>query len=201
MRQNRCACCNSTPAAVLFRPASQTARRWSGARRGQVNATACGAHGQGVDSGTPLQADGVHGEKRCWLGHRTSPHSSRTERCPRRAGPVARSGGTSPHSIRRRVAFPTLRPPRLRLFGGPVPWTKRGKRASRGALFEVGYADRGGNRRDRTSPHSSWVERCRGAEHRCRGPDGTSPHSNWAELRFLLFAHRAVGCFAPTTRP
>ena len=62
--------------------------------------------------------------------------------------PAARLDGTSPHSIRCRVAFPTLRPPRLRLSGGPAPWTKRGKRASWGALFEVWHAGTGGSRRD-----------------------------------------------------
>ena len=74
--------------------------------------------------------------------------------------------GTSPHSNRGRVAFSTLRPPRLWLFGGPAPWTKRGKRTTCAALFGVGRADRGGSRRDRTSPHSSSGECCRGAEDR-----------------------------------
>ena len=48
--------------------------------------------------------------------------------------------GTWPHSNRGRVAFPTLRPPRLWLFGGPAPWTKRGKRTTAVALVGVGSA-------------------------------------------------------------
>ena len=38
--------------------------------------------------------------------------------------------GTSPYSIRCRVAFPTLRPPRFGCSRGPAPWTKRGKRTT-----------------------------------------------------------------------
>ena len=41
--------------------------------------------------------------------------------------PTAWQDGTSPHSIGGRVAFPTLRPPRLSAVWGPAPWTKRGK--------------------------------------------------------------------------
>ena len=63
--------------------------------------------------------------------------------------------GTSPHSKQGRVAFPTLRLPRLSLIGGPVPWTKRGKRPAAVAWIGVGTAS--ALRRqpsDRTSPHS-----------------------------------------------
>jgi len=35
-----------------------------------------------------------------------------------------------------RDAFPTLRPPRLRLFWGPAPWTTRGRRTTCDALVE-----------------------------------------------------------------
>ena len=48
-----------------------------------------------------------------------------------------------------RVAFPTLRPPRLLAAWGPAPWMKRGKRAAAVTLIrgEVGHADLGGERR------------------------------------------------------
>ena len=52
-----------------------------------------------------------------------------------------RREGTSPVSIGGGVAFPTLRPPRLRFVWGPAPWTKRGKRTPLGVLFEVGRRD------------------------------------------------------------
>jgi len=42
--------------------------------------------------------------------------------------------GHRPFQIR--VAFPTLRPPRVRLLWGPAPWTKRGKRTTCDALVE-----------------------------------------------------------------
>ena len=72
------------------------------------------------------------------------------QHCPLRvrAGRVVPPGlrkRTSPVSIRGRVAFPTLRPPRLWLLEGPAPWTKRGKRTTAGRLVEVGRdRDRGG---------------------------------------------------------
>ena len=43
-----------------------------------------------------------------------------------------RLDGTSPHSIRCRVAFPTPSTNAPRLSWGPAPWTKRGKRATAG---------------------------------------------------------------------
>ena len=134
-------------------------------------------------------------QTRCLQSRATRPWSMLTGSYPDPAVAVAnRREGTSPHSIRGRVAFPTLRPPRLRLFGGPVPWTKRGKRTTCAALFGVGHADRGGSRRNRTSPHSKFGR----VLPRCGGPvarSGTEhrPIQFLAELRFPPFAHRAFG--------
>ena len=74
-----------------------------------------------------------------WMGTSPLSNSCRGARiCGRRQGP---SDGTSPHSIGGRVAFPTLRPPRLRLSRGPAPWTKRGKRTTVIVRVEVAVAD------------------------------------------------------------
>ena len=69
-----------------------------------------------------------------------------------------------PIQNRGRVAFPTLRPPRLRLFGGPAPWTKRGKRTTAVTLVEVG----------------STPDRERGETVRCQATSKTDPgrHEN-----------------------
>ena len=64
-----------------------------------------------------------------------------------------------PIQNRGRVAFPTLRPPRLRLFGGPAPWTKRGKRTTAVTLVEVG----------------STPDRERGETVRCQATSKTDP--------------------------
>ena len=71
---------------------------------------------------------------------RTSPQSSSGRALPRCGVPAVPLDGTSPHSNGGGVAFPTLRPPRLRLSGGPAPWTKRGKRTTAVALTGVGSA-------------------------------------------------------------
>ena len=92
-----------------------------------------------------------------------------------------------------RVAPSTLRPP---AFGSwePVPRTTPGKLASCVALFGVGNCGCGGNRRDRTSPHSMCGQRVdRGAEDRRPVWTEHRPIQIEAELRFPPFAHRAFG--------
>ena len=65
---------------------------------------------------------------------------------------------TSPISIRGRVAFPTLRPPRLSAGWGPAPWTKRGKRATVVLWSRSGTVgiEAVAASRHATSPLSSW---------------------------------------------
>ena len=92
----------------------------------------------------------------CPVRRGTSPLSTRQARRRLRRRRGRRRKGTWPVSEpgnvrrdRRRkhrpnqggVAFSTLRPPRLRFVWGPAPWTKRGKRAACGVLFEVGRRD------------------------------------------------------------
>ena len=169
----------------------------SGRGRGRSR-TACPATSSEADPGAtreptpsrPTLADGRSGPSRRRPGPEHRPIQSSGRALPRCGGPVARSGGTSPHSNRGRVAFPTLRPLRLRLFGGPAPWTKRGKRTTDVALVGAGSAagprqvtsseaDPGATREP--TPSRSMARRWRGYPRFVHGDDPQSIKSRWAK--------------------
>ena len=126
------------------RSPNQVQRRWAGG----------GKRGAGSSETVSGYDDTRVGP--CSVRRGTSPLSIRQARRRLRRLWGRRRKGTSPVSkpacVRRGgrrehrpnqggVAFPTLRPPRLRFVWGPAPWTKRGKRAACGVLFEVGRRD------------------------------------------------------------
>ena len=120
----------------------------------------------------------------------TSPHSNSSGCGRREEGLVRRPDGTSPHSNRSRVAFPTLRPPRLEFSWGPAPWTKRGKRTTAGALVLGGIRVAATGGRNIAPFKLLWlwpimrrIQRAVRSEHR--------PNQSGAELRFPPFDHRA----------
>ena len=94
-----------------------------GRNSGQRNAAARCNHEQGVGSSTSFEVGRRPSQERCWhqrqpSGSNIAPFNFGPSTWPMCGSPRRSLDETSPHSKQRRVAFPTLRPPRLSAVWG-----------------------------------------------------------------------------------
>ena len=126
-----------------------------------VGRTPAATTGEVWTSDTSFEVGRHAWQKRHRLRDRTSPHSTAGRALTSCGEPAARPGqNIAPFKpVPSCVSHPLPTAP-LAVWGtGAVD--EAWKTHSRGALFGVGHADRGGNRRDRTSPHSKPGPSCR----------------------------------------